>query len=154
MLLQSKDTNSYEAALIADFLRQLLITKGETFSFETVMSHPSKLEIFKNAQAAGFKNYLYFISTESADINVNRVQERSQKGGHPVNEQKIRERYLRSMALLSEMIPYCRRCFIFDNSTDSYRLIAEIENGNIIKSHSDDLPDWIDTYVLLKLGIW
>ncbi len=53
-----KDTHSYEAALIADYLRQLLIEEGVTFSFETVMSHKSKLDIFQNAHAAGFKNYL------------------------------------------------------------------------------------------------
>ncbi len=38
-------TNSYEAVLIAEFLRQLLIEKGDTFSFETVMSHSSKIVI-------------------------------------------------------------------------------------------------------------
>lgn len=87
VITTGEDANSYEAALIAAYLRQLLIAKGETFSFETVMSHPSKLDVFRKALQGGFKNYLYFISTESADINVNRVQERVEKGGHPVDEQ-------------------------------------------------------------------
>jgi predicted ABC-type ATPase len=88
-----QDTNSYEAALIADYLRKLLLEKGQTFSFETVMSHPSKLDMLKQSHALGFKNYLYFVSTESADINVRRVAARVEKGGHPVDEQKIRDRY-------------------------------------------------------------
>lgn len=147
------DSNSYEAALISEYLRRLLIVKGETFSFETVMSHPSKLDVFKSADAAGFKNYLYFISTESADINVNRVSERVEKGGHPVNEQKIRERYVRSMDLIADMIPYCHRCFLFDNSADTYRLIAEVIDGETMILETDDIPTWFDTYVLKKLGV-
>jgi len=34
--------NSYEAALITDFIRRKLIAQGSKLSFETVMSHPSK----------------------------------------------------------------------------------------------------------------
>jgi predicted ABC-type ATPase len=40
------------------------------------MSHSSKLDMLKQAHTLGFKNYLYFISTESADINVRRVADR------------------------------------------------------------------------------
>lgn len=151
----AEGTNSYEAALISDYLRNLLILKGETFSFETVMSHPSKLEILKKAQEGGFKNYLYFISTESVDINMQRVVERVEKGGHRVDSQKIQERYFKSMELLSEMIPYCHRCFIFDNSLETgYRLIAEIIDGVEVVVHTDDsIPDWVKIYVFAKLGI-
>jgi predicted ABC-type ATPase len=148
-------TSSYEAALIADYLRQLFIARAATFSFETVMSHPSKLETFRKAQEAGFKNYLYFISTESADINVRRVEERVQKGGHNVATQKIVERYSRSMELLSDMIPYCHRCFIFDNSLETnYSLIAEIvDNTDVIIHTDDEIPEWVEIYVFAKLGV-
>lgn len=148
-----QDTNSYEAALVSDYIRRLLILKGETFSFETVMSHPSKLDIFKAAAAAGFRSYLYFISTESADINVNRVEVRVRKGGHPVDEQKIRERYIRSMDLVTSIIPYCHRCFIFDNSLDDYRLILEVEQDRDIRIQPGVVPEWVDKYVLQKLGV-
>jgi len=104
---------------------------------------------------AGFKNYLYFISTESADINVRRVEERVKKGGHPVNEQKIRERYIRSMDLVNKMIPFCRRCFILDNSLENqFRLIAEIEDGQTINILTDEeIPAWVETYIFQKLGV-
>lgn len=148
-----QDANSYEAALIAEYLRRLLIAKGETFSFETVMSHPSKIDVLRSAHDAGFMNYLYFISTESADINVNRVNERVAKGGHPVDEQKIRERYNRSMELIPDMIPYCHRCYFIDNSGEEYRLIVELEEAKTLTIHSDEIPGWVDTYVLQKLGI-
>lgn len=147
-------TNSYEAAFIADFIRGQLITTGETFSFETVMSHPSKLETFQRARQAAFKNYLYFVSTASADINIRRVEERVIKGGHFVDPEKIRERYARSMELLGQMIPYCRRCFIFDNSLESFRLILEVVDAAQIIPHTDDIiPAWVEKYVLQKLGV-
>ena len=117
------------------------------------MSHPSKLEMLKHAYDRGFNNYLYFISTESATINVERVAARVYKGGHAVSEQKIRERYVRSMDLLYEMIPYCRRCFVIDNSEEQFRLILEIVNGESITVMDENIPQWVETYVLGKLGL-
>ncbi|MBV7533102.1 hypothetical protein [Chitinophaga sp. sic0106] len=146
------DSNSYEAALISEYLRRVLIDKQESFSFETVMSHPSKLDILITARNAGFRNYLYFISTESPDINVNRVRERVNKGGHPVSEQKIRERYLRSMDLLFDMLPHCHRCFFFDNSEDTYLLIGEWTE-NRITLETDNIPAWFLKYVYNKFSL-
>lgn len=146
----AETNNSYAAALIAEYLRNLLVDKGETFSFETVMSHESKLSMFQRAQKKGFKNYLYFICTESPDINVWRVAARVAKGGHNVDEQKIRERYDKSLALLSAMIPYCHRCYLFDNSEERYKWILEIYDGKI-KVKDPNIPDWIYTHVFVPL---
>jgi len=41
-----KSTHSYEAALIADILRYQLLDSGKKFTFETVMSHPSKVNFW------------------------------------------------------------------------------------------------------------
>jgi predicted ABC-type ATPase len=148
-----KETNnSYAAALIADYLRNLLIDKGETFSFETVMSHESKLSMLQRAQNSGFKIYLYFICTESPEINVGRVAARVAKGGHNVEEQKIRERYDRSLALLSALIPFCHRSYLFDNSEESYRWILEIQNGKL-EIKDPNIPDWIYTHVFVPLDV-
>ena len=87
------------AQIVADFLRKALLKEKKRFSFETVFSHPGKLDIMQQAVAAGYKVYLYFVSTESADINVFRVAARKKKGGHDVPEHKIRSRYERSLDL-------------------------------------------------------
>lgn len=89
VILIGNATNSYEASLIAAYIRTLLLESGTTFSFETVMSHSSKLDTLKHAKEAGYKNYLYFIATEDPSINCARVEARVQKGGHSVNPQKI-----------------------------------------------------------------
>lgn len=98
-----------------------------------------------------YRNYLYFVATESPDINVLRVANRVAKGGHPVPEDKIRERYFRSLDLLADAIPHTYRCFIFDNTGGEYRLFAEIEQASLIHIMDEDLPIWFDRYVINKL---
>lgn len=51
--------NSYFASVAADFIRNKLLAAGLSFTFETVMSHPGKVDILKNAQQRGFRTYLY-----------------------------------------------------------------------------------------------
>ena len=51
--------NSYFASVAADFLRNKLLTTRHTFTFETVMSHPGKVELLQKAQEAGYRTYLY-----------------------------------------------------------------------------------------------
>lgn len=93
-VIRSESTQAYcyEAAAISDFIRQQLLLSGRSFSFETVMSHPSTVDFIRNASSRGFKVYLYFVSTASVAINVDRVKQRVAKGGHDVPEPKIRAR--------------------------------------------------------------
>ena len=139
--------HSYEAALIADFVRQRLLVSGKKFAFETVMSHQSKLELLKSSREKGYKNYLYFISTESPLINIERVRSRVKLGGHDVSKDRIEDRYFRSMNLLKDAIPLTFRTFIFDNSGKEKEWILEIENGTKVTFKHTLVPEWIDKYV-------
>lgn len=105
----------------------------------------------QRVHANGFRNYLYFISTDFETININGVAALVNKGGHPVDEQKSKNDIYRSMDLLSAMIPYGYRCFILDNSGEQYRLILEIIEGREIKVMDDDIPSWVEVCVLEKL---
>jgi len=145
------NTHSYEAALISSFLREKLISLEKSLSFETVMSHPSKLDILKLANHKNYRNYLYFICTQSPALNVERVRHRVEKGGHPVPEDKIVSRYHRSLDLLSAAIKETRRAFIFDNSKHIHELILEVFNGNEIVLHTDTVPKWVQVYVIDRL---
>jgi len=146
-----ENTHSYEAALLSSFLREKLISLEKSLSFETVMSHPSKLDILKLANQKQYRNYLYFICTRSPALNVKRVQHRVEKGGHPVPEDKIISRYHRSLNLLSAAIKETHRAFIFDNSKHVHELILEVINGNEIVLHADAVPTWVQVYVINRL---
>lgn len=104
--------------IIADFLRKKLLTERKKFSFETVFSHPSKLDIMKEAIRAGYKVYLYFVSTESPEINKFRVEARKKKDGHDVPPDKIVSRYFRSLEFLYEASQLAYQAFFFDNSVE------------------------------------
>lgn len=142
--------NSYNAAFISDFLRSELIRTGRKFSFESVMSHPSKLEFLEQASHYGYKNYLYFISTESTEINIERVKLRVSEHGHDVLKSKIRSRYLRSLELLYPAVTKCYRSFIFDNSGKEAKLICEVDPTHNIKVNHSTIPSWVYAYLLEK----
>jgi predicted ABC-type ATPase len=140
-------THSYEASILADFIRNELISNGKKLTFETVMSHNSKIELLKKARDRGYKNYLYFISTENVEINKQRVFERVKNGGHPVPVHKIEERYIRSLEYLGEAVQYTHRTFIFDNSGSSSALVLDIFKGDKVTFHTDYVPVWVDNYL-------
>ncbi|WP_443937999.1 hypothetical protein [Pedobacter sp. MW01-1-1] len=74
------DYNSYHFAIVADFIRYKLILEKQSFAFETVFSHPSKLNLIELAHQNNYKVYLYFIGTETPTLNLERVKDRVMKG--------------------------------------------------------------------------
>lgn len=107
---------AYRALEIAAKRREEHLAQGKSFATETVFSHPSKLELVNRAKAAGFTVILFHVGVDKADLSVERVRERVVEGGHPVPEQKIRERYDRNGPLIREAMLLSSRGFVFDNS--------------------------------------
>lgn len=143
----SKETHSYEGAFIASFIRHLLIAQNKSFSFETVMSHNSKIDEISNVVTQGYTAYLYFICTDSPEVNVSRVHNRVEKGGHEVPEDKIIARYYRTLENLHLALPFCYRAYLFDNSGKTQILLAEVYKGNM-ELKTDKLPNWFLKFVL------
>ena len=104
------------AQAIAASQRDECLASGLSFTFETVMSHPSKIEVMRKAKSLGFRTALYFVATESPDLNVARVNQRVALGGHDVPEHLIRARYARTLALLPEALQQSDLAVLFDNS--------------------------------------
>lgn len=143
----SKETHSYEGAFIASFIRHLLITQKKSFSFETVMSHTSKIDEIKHVVSLGYNAYLYFVCIDSPEVNVSRVNNRVEKGGHEVAEDKIIDRYYRTLENLHLALPHSYRAYLFDNSGKEQLLIAEVYKGSM-ELKTDKLPNWFIKFVL------
>ncbi|PWE41466.1 hypothetical protein C9I50_13145 [Pseudomonas prosekii] len=143
--------NSYYASVISDFLRHKLLDIGTSFTFETVMSSPDKVELLRKAQERGFRTYLYFVATDDPLINISRVQNRVRLGGHPVPEDKIVSRYARSLDLLLEAIRYSDRAYIFDNSSHESTWLAEVTNGEELELRTEQIPAWFKSAIWDKL---
>jgi predicted ABC-type ATPase len=132
----------YFAAMLCDFMRRQWVREKQTFTFETVMSAPDKVELLREALGKGYRTYLYYVCTDSVIINRERVKNRVLQGGHEVPEEKIESRYHRSLKLLPEAIRQSSRSYLFDNSGKAHRLIAEFERGRLM-ALSKELPAWL-----------
>ncbi len=141
--------DAYAAAAVADFLREELLAAGRSFSFETVMSHRSKIDFFARARTLGYRTYLYFVATESPQLNVYRVRNRTALGGHDVPDDKIVARYERCLVLVGEALSHAYRAFLFDNSgPEPVWLAQRTPEGELqLKSTADALPVWFRTRV-------
>ncbi|WP_145859663.1 hypothetical protein [Pedobacter suwonensis] len=144
------------AQIIARFLRHALIRAKKRFSFETVFSHKSNLDDMRLAAEAGYKVYLYFVSTESSEINKFRVALRVKEGGHDVPPERIESRYYRSLDLLYDAAEIAYQSFFFDNSGnyEPYKVSGHFKVIGGVKEW-DNIPDkdvaiWFTKYYLNK----
>jgi len=156
------DDNPYDrvAQITADFLRKKLLSLEKKFSFETVFSHHGKIDFMKQAKDAGYKVYLYFVSTEHPSINNFRVNVvRAGKHGHVVSEEKIYSRYFRSMDLMFEAAQISYQAYFFDNSVDgnNHTMFAHFKvnaEGDKIWDDFDEkaYPIWFKKYYSAKIS--
>lgn len=134
----SAAAHSYEAARIASDTRARLIAERESFITETVFSHPSKVDLLREAQAAGYLVTLHVIVVP-IDLTVARVEHRVDRGGHTVPEDKIRSHYDRLWAHVRHAITLADATTVYDNTCarTPFRVIAKYRTGVPVGS-----PDW------------
>lgn len=143
--------DAYLISMLADFLRHRAVALGKTVSFETVFSHPEKLDFMKLAAASDYRIYIYYVCLSDPLLNVERVALRVSLGGHDVSEEKIRERYDRSLNNLLPAMRLAYRTYIFDNSGRESRLIASVTPRASLQMETTQVPIWFDQYVLSRL---
>jgi predicted ABC-type ATPase len=150
-----------QAQIIADRRREECIDANRSFSFETVMSHPSKVDILIRAKSAGFHVQLFFVGTNDPSTNVDRVALRVTQGGHDVPKDRIVARWARTMELLYRAISASDEAFVFDNSATAlfatgsrlvFRRSCAAERDAEIQQFAP-IPDWVRRYVLDPLQI-
>lgn len=156
--LKNKAADERLAQVLADFLRKKLVQEKKRFSFETVFSHESKLDIMRQAKDLGYKVYLYFVSTESPEINKFRVESRVKQGGHDVPKDKIESRYYKSLDFLYDACQVAYQVFFFDNSVEGKdsKMFAHFELTKEGSKKWDDInetdvPNWFRKYYSAKV---
>ncbi len=133
----------YDAARLAEERRRELLAARRSFVMETVCSHPSKLDLLREAKEAGYEVWVSFVCLESADLAVARVAERVRRGGHDVPSAKVRERFVRLAPLAVSAIELADRGFVLDNG-DPRRPLRDVllfERGRLTLA-ARDLPRW------------
>jgi len=139
----SPEQHSYDAAIIAAQMRADLLQQGNSFCFETVFSHPSKIDFVAQAKTLGYEIVLVFIHLDNTSLNQGRISQRVSQGGHSVPAEKVETRIPRTLENIKKTIPLCDSIYILDNSRSDnpFKNIVIIENGEM-RQESNPLPDW------------
>ncbi|MPT47898.1 MAG: AAA family ATPase [Sphingobium sp.] len=138
------DWNSPEAvrsaAEYATARRYQLLAERQSIAFETVFSTSEKVDFVRQAITAGYFVRIFFVGTETPEINAARVARRVMEGGHDVPISKIISRYSKSIANLAEVIAEVDRAYVYDNSIDDQaaQLQFRTERGEITKIYHQD----------------
>ena len=139
------EASSYEAATIAAKLRSSFLHKGLSFCFETVFSHPSKIDFVAEAKSLGYEIILVYIQLQSPELNLARVAQRVSEGGHSVPEEKVLSRIPRTMVYIHDVLPLVDIARIYDNSSRETPFISVADlRGGRLKKIIDPVPEWAE----------
>lgn len=124
---------SYEAAKIAAQRRADMIGRRQSFIAETVFSHPSKIQLIRQAQQADFLVVVHVVLVPLA-LSMRRVEAGVRHGGHDVPVLKQQERFQRLWPLVADALRLADEGFVYDNGSAKapYRVVAHFENGKLI----------------------
>lgn len=119
---------------LADERRRELMAARKDLVTESTFSHPSKLDLVKEAKAMGYDVRLYHVNLRSPELAVKRVERRVNEGGHPVPEDKTRERYVRNQPIIREAAKLADRAMVFDNSEfgKPHTRVMELSQGKAV----------------------
>jgi predicted ABC-type ATPase len=139
------ETVSYDAANVAGKIREEFLSQGISFCFETVFSHPSKIDFLANAKAHGYRVVLVYIHLDTIELNQARVSQRVAEGGHNVPPDKIKSRLPRTRQHIATALRIVDEAWLLDNSSKAqpFRQIALVNKGKRAKT-IDPLPSWAE----------
>ena len=107
---------SLQARTWADARRSACLQAGRSFVSETVFSHPSKLDLMRQAREAGFAVVLLVVCVSDPRQLIARVAQRVAEGGHAVPAERILARYPRTLQLLREAMGLADLALLYDTS--------------------------------------
>jgi predicted ABC-type ATPase len=114
----------------------------QNIGVETVLSTDKYKRLVEFAKSKGFEFWLVYVALDSPERNIKRVAIRVAKGGHHVADEKIRDRYRRSLGNLKWFLDAADRAWIFDNSNSQISLVASKEDG-VVERH-EEAPEPLD----------
>ncbi len=137
------EEHSYQAASIAEEVRNRLVEEGKTFCFETVFSHPSKVDFLAKAKAYNYEIILVFIHLSSIDLNKARISQRIIEGGHFVPDDKVETRVPRTLENIKTAIQLADQTYLLDNSDciKPFKQIAVVKEGKV-EFKTKPVPEW------------
>jgi predicted ABC-type ATPase len=137
-------TATLKAANRAAEMREECLQNSTSMVVETVLSMEDKIDFLRRAKEAGFFVRVFFIGTDTPEINAARVTRRMIEGGHEVAINKIISRYFRTMRLCVAAGLIADRLYVHDNSFDGKDpvMLFRKHNGQFYKTYSSLNKHW------------
>ena len=148
------EEKSYEAAAIAEKIRFSFLKKGVSFCFETVFSHPSKIDFVAEAKSLGYQIMLVYIHLQPLELNLARVSQQVSEGGHSVLEEKVLTWIPRTVNNVHDVLPLVDIAQIYDNSSlqKPFKPIARLTKGDV-EIQMNPLPEWAKAILVDYLSV-
>lgn len=112
------------------------ILAGHTIGVETVLSTGKYRRLVTKAKALGYIFHFVYVLLEDPLLNIERVGIRVKRGGHAVPEDKIKERYWKSLEQMTWFLEQADQALIYDNSGAMPRRIG-MKQGRRIEIDPD-----------------
>lgn len=107
-----------------------LLEQGGDFAIETTLATKNYIRFIDKAKLNGYNVVLLFLWLNSDELAINRVKVRVAEGGHHIEENVIKRRYLNGIKNFFELyMPIVDEWIFADNSGEQYKLIAEGSNS-------------------------
>jgi predicted ABC-type ATPase len=113
------ETANRLGAIISDTRADHMLATSQDFVVETVLSSDKYIQRVRDAQSSGFLVTMIYVTLRSPELAVKRVKQRYENGGHSVPEEKIRERWVRSLKNFLIFSRIVDSFTVWDNSTDA-----------------------------------
>ncbi|RUY20518.1 hypothetical protein EN978_36320 [Mesorhizobium sp. M7A.F.Ca.US.001.04.1.1] len=125
------DAANLEAVRRIESWLEASVRAHQTVGVETVLSTDKYRRLVSLAKTLGFEVRLIYVLLATPQLNVERVRLRVKKGGHAVPENKIVERYTKSLAQMPWFLEQADQAWLFDNSGATPQLIGKKLEGII-----------------------
>src|SRR5271169_5248529 len=115
--LTAQEANAYAWQRGKESLEAAIANRTD-FNFETTLGGETITKILMDAAKKGATLNIWFAGLSSVDLHIKRVASRVEKGGHPIPEADIRNRWIGSQGNLVKLLPHVTNLLVYDNSTD------------------------------------
>ena len=97
----------------------------------------------REAKSRGWLVLLMYVGIVDPNMNVLRVADRVELGGHDVPREDILRRYDRSLANLGKAAKIVDTLILYDNSTEAGHQILATFDGDATVIYVPELPSWV-----------
>jgi predicted ABC-type ATPase len=142
-------------------LLERAINERLDYAFETTLGGRTIPALLEKAMEVGIEVRIWYVGLTNAELHIARVRARAKRGGHDIPEERIRQRYPRSVFNLIQLVPKLTELRVYDNSveadphtgaTPEPKLIVHLNRGKLLDvCELASTPKWAKPIILAAL---